>query len=159
MLTVPCYILSKANPLITSELLINKLTIPNLWSQAVLCTTFSWFRKNFSIPNKLSIKIAFATLCKPNYYVLRICTFALRSFALVTLLKRTNRSSLSSRFLKSERAICSFQEWFALSKSGRWKENFKIILFTLLSPFLCPKQVQIALVVLLKTANRSHPSL
>ena len=49
-----------------------------------------------------------------------------------------------------------------LSKSGHWREKFIVILFTLLFPFLCPKQktksLSIALLALYKRRNCSHRS-
>ena len=67
-----------------------------------------------------------------------LCSFTLSLLSLARL-KRANRSCRSfykSKRVKSKKA----KKRFTLFKSGRWRENFKFILFSLLFPFACPKQ-------------------
>ena len=82
-----------------------------------------------------------------------------RSFTLVALLNRAKGSKsllllftlfkerqkrfalVSQEWKSEERKIDSlYLRWFALFKSGLWRKNFKFVFFTLLSPFVCPKQ-------------------
>ena len=103
---------------------------------------------------------------------IRLCCFTKENqeqIAPVALFKRAKERVEKERFtlfrmFRTFKSDLLFEEWFALFKSRHWRENFKLVLFTLLFPFLsglgiCFFTLSLSLIKEGPWAIRSHRSL